>query len=325
MKELLKKMFPFLKNIKKNYYIRKKLKEIYKEYKSNWIESSTTQNTIGYKIILDEHALEKGMTSKNPRFFGIQKVNNIMKYIMLYENENYEKDFAYNLGISILKEYCKYYEDHNWINRDEYLKVKEFINKRSTNIVAGSYLINKETFINDSKIDYDKFLSSRHSFREFDKKRISSEDMKKAVSMAMKTPTACNRQMCKIYFINSKDKCAELFKYSHGLTGFNNDTVNMIIVTYDISSLCFAEEIQQGMFNAGLFSMNLVNALHSLGIGSCFLEYSNSIKEEAEEKELLNIPINEKIAVVLAAGYYPEVSRIPYSTRKPIDEIYRER
>jgi nitroreductase len=149
--------------------------------------------------------------------------------------------------------------------------------------------------------------------------------MKKAVNTAMKTPTACNRQMCKVYFVKDTETQEKILHFSHGLTGFDNKTVNIIVVTYDISSLCFAEEIQQGMFNAGLFSMNLVNSLHSIGIGSCFLEYSNDIKDETEHKKILNIPSNEKIAIVIAAGYYPEESTIPYSTRKPLEEIYRER
>ena len=48
-------------------------------------------------------------------------------------------------------------------------------------------------------------------------------------------------------------------------------------------------------------------------------------KEEQEFKKLLDIPSSERVAVIITAGYYDEVSRIPYSTRKDISEIYRVR
>ena len=328
MKKFLKKYLPsifiLIKKINNGFKINNRFKEIKKIYKSNWMDSRCDNKTVGYRIILIEHGLEKGMTNKNPRYFGIEKIHSLIECLKLYEKNNWRKDFAYNLGVSILFEYCKFYEKNNWLNREEYLFVKNYLVDKKQLIKSGVVQINKESFIDDSKIDYDKFLSSRHSFREFSNRKISTDDIKKAVSMAIKTPTACNRQMCKIYYISNETVKNNIIKFSHGLTNFNNDTVNLIIVTFDISSLCNEGEINQGMFNAGLVSMNLVNSLHSLGVGSCFLEYSNSLCEENSMKELLKIPSCEKIAIVIAAGYYPEESIIPCSTRKPIDEIYRE-
>ena len=39
-------------------------------------------------------------------------------------------------------------------------------------------------------------------------------------------------------------------------------------------------ERNQGYFNAELFATNLVNAFHSLGIGTGFIHFCNSINEE---------------------------------------------
>lgn len=68
--------------------------------------------------------------------------------------------------------------------------------------------------------------------------------------------------------------------------------------------------------------MNFVNALHSLGIGSCFIQFGNDYKEEKQLKQILNIPESEKISVIIAAGYYKDKSIIPYSSRKYRKEIY---
>lgn len=113
--------------------------------------------------------------------------------------------------------------------------------------------------------------------------------------------------------------------YAQGLGLFDLTNANYFVITFDVSANYFVGERNQGWFNSGLVTMNVVNALHSLGIGSCCIQFGNSFKEEQEFKNLLNIPNNERIGVIVTAGYYDNVSRIPYSTRKPIEEIYRKR
>ena len=144
--------------------------------------------------------------------------------------------------------------------------------------------------------------------------------------MAIKTPTACNRQMCKIYYMKSINSKRVIEHYAKGGLGlFDLTNANYFVITFDISANYFIGERNQGWFNSGLVTMNFVNALHSLGIGSCCIQFGNSFKEEVKMKEELNIPKSERIGVIITAGYYDEISKIPYSTRKPIDEIYRER
>lgn len=324
MKELLKKI-PFLVKMKINMNINYSYYEDCKKFKKNWIESKDNINTIGYKIILDEHAIEKGLTSKNHRFFGIKKTENIINYLKIYEKNNWEKDFAYKLGFNILVSYADFYKKNSWTNREEYLKVKKFIESRKIDkLNAGCFELFKKDFISNSNIDYLKFLNSRHSVRNYEKERIKESDVIKAVNMALRTPTACNRQMCKIYYINDENIRSNALKYGHGLTNFEIDTVNMFIITFDISSLCCLGDRHQGWFNSGLVSMNFVNALHSLGIGSCFIQFGNDYKEENDMKKLIGIPDNEKIAVIISAGYYSEKSIVPYSSRKAINEIYKK-
>ena len=309
----------------RNVKILKKSLIEYSFYKNNWMYSKETREKVGYNIMLDAHSLEKGMTVENPRIFGASKVMTIIDCLTKYEANAWQKDFAYYTGISILTQYVDFFEKHNWNDSVEYKKAKKFIADEHSSINTGAYKINRSDFLDDSQIDYEKFLKSRHSFRNFASKKITSTDMKKAVKMAILSPSACNRQMCKAYYVKSDKTKNQILRFSHGLTNFDNDTVNLIIITYDLSSFCHFGEINQGMFNAGLFAMNLVNSLHSLGIGSCFLEYNDTKDEELEMKKIVGISNSERIAIVLAAGYYPEESIITCSTRKPLEEVYRER
>lgn len=68
----------------------------------------------------------------------------------------------------------------------------------------------------------------------------------------------------------------------------------------------------------------MVNAFHSLGIGTCYIQFSNSVKEEEQLKKMNGIPSNERIAVILFAGYYDEKSIFTISPRKSFKEYFTE-
>lgn len=326
IKRMIKKIpgFKFLNNIRKEYDFNKDKNFYLKNY---MYSTPITKEKLEYDMLFEIHKLEKGFAvRKNIRPFGFDKIKRIIRNIEEYERNNYEYSFSYDLAYSSLLEYKKFYESHKWTDKEEYKIVSEFINNKDINYLpVGAFDYKKESFINDALIDYNKFISSRRSIRNFANKELAKEDIEKAVSMAIKTPTACNRQMCKIYYIKSINGKKTIEKYAQGLGLFDLTNANYFVITFDISANYFIGERNQGWFNSGLVTMNFINALHSIGIGSCCIQFGNTFKEEQEFKKLLNIPNNERIGVIVTAGYYDEVSRIPYSTRKPIEEIYRER
>lgn len=326
IKSAIRKMpgFKYIDKVRKNRDFNKD-KSFFKN--TYMYSEPITKEKLEYDMLFEIHKLEKGFAvTKKLRPFGVDKVNRIIRNIKEYESHNFESSFAYNLAYSSLSEYKKFYEAHDWTDRDEYKTVAAFIDNKDIEYVpVGAFDYKKAEFINDAMIDYDKFITSRRSIRNFANRPLSEEDVKKAVSMAIKTPTACNRQMCKIYYMNSEKAKETVNKYAQGLSLFDLTNANFFVITFDVSANYFVGERNQGWFNAGLVSMNFVNALHSLGIGSCCIQFGNSFKEEIQFKKILNIPDNERVGVIITAGYYDEVSRIPYSTRKPIEEIYRER
>ncbi len=326
MKEKLKKI-PFLG--KMLLYI--KALSLYwgdmRIFVKNFIKGNRNNNTIEYDILLEVHKLEKGMACKNLRPFGVQKIKKIIELILEYKKKGYqhEKSFAVNLAINSLAEYKRIYEEMSWVNKEEYKIVTDFLRnyKENSETLSGAYDLYYKNIKDKININYYEFLRSRHSVRNYANKKLLKEDVEKAIEMAIMSPSACNRQMCKIYEIEKNKEVVE--KYAQGLSLFDLSNVNYFIVTFDTSAFYFLGERNQGWFNAGLFSMNFVNALHSLGIGSCFIQFGNSFKEEEEFKNKLDIPHSERVAVIITLGYYDKVSRIPYSTRKPIEEIYRKR
>ena len=282
-------------------------------------------NGNGYNIIFNTHSLEKGLSHFKLRPFGKEKIKIIIDLLKKQLNVgNYERLFSFINGINSLREYKKVYEEHKWTDNQEYKEVSEFLVKYEKIIEqkTGAYVITKEELKNDYNIDYNKFIKSRHSTRNYKNMALQIEDIKKAVNMAKYTASACNRQYIKVHYYPKGKMRQNVIDYSVGKGGFYLEGVNTFIITFDVNGLIGAGERNQGYFNAGLFSTNLVNAFHSLGIGTCFIQFCNSVKEEEKLKKLNKIPSNERIAVILYAGYYDDKSIFCVSPRKDFEEYF---
>lgn len=104
------------------------------------------------------------------------------------------------------------------------------------------------------------FLLSRHSVRIYKRESISSEDIKYAIECFINSPTACNRQMCKVYQICSSELISLLNSTLHGIGGFDLESITHFVITFDIAAIASSAERNQGYLNAGLCAMNFVNA-----------------------------------------------------------------
>ena len=157
---------------------------------------------------------------------------------------------------------------------------------------------------------------SRHSVRDYQERKIDPEDVQFALKCFVETPTACNRQMCRVYYVQNQEITDLLNRVVIGVPGFNKKTVQYFLVTYDLASFAYSGERQQGLFNAGLCSMNFINGLHAKGIGSCCLQWSNKYEQDLEVRKKLGLTESERIGIVIGAGYYLEENIIPCSVRR---------
>lgn len=315
-----------LKQIRILNIIGKKLK-IYFEFLNDansfsrcYIESAQRKGDYRYNIMLLIHSLEKGMCMPNPRPFGFEKANELMKLLSNYMNTN---EFEYKLGVSILYSWAEFFAEHGWTKEKGYLQVIEFL-KGCPNKELDSG--NKEysySADNINTIEFEKTIVSKHSVRDFQDKPIDLKDIELAIKCFIETPTACNRQMCRLIYIENTNVKEVLDKTIIGIPGFNKKTVQYFIVTYDLAAFAYSGERQQGLFNAGLCTMNFVNGLHAKGIGSCCLQWSNKQSEDEMVRKLLGLRDSERIGIVIGCGYYLEKNTIPCSTRRSKEEVFR--
>lgn len=323
MKDKLKKNIIFKKIV---YFIRKfeylfTFIEDYIYFIKNYSNANDSFGKEKYKMLLLVHSIEKGMTNSKPRIFGESKIDELIMYLNKYASDEYSNEFEVIESYNILRSYKKYYKDNNLPFPKIISKIDEFLKKH--NNIKKINLDSIKYKINDTNIDYDNFISSKHSTRKYNDTKLDDEVVEKCSKIAIKSPSACNRQMCKIYYIGSSKK-SYVIDIVHGFGNFDLDNANIFIITFDMSSFTFAGERNQGYLNCGIFATNFTNALHSFGIGSCMLQFANSYKEEKKLKKKLNIPKNEKIALVISAGYYKEETIIPKSIRRELVDFYKK-
>ena len=283
--------------------------------------SIENMSKVGYKIVIYCHSIEKGLSHFTLRPFGKNKILSIINLLKIsLKYPNYENKFFFIDGINILREYKTIYEKHNWFEKNEYKKAIKFLKKFENikKIKVGAYILNKDELKKYYTFNFKKFVKSRHSFRNFQIKQLNYKDIKKTIEIAKYAPSACNRQNIKIHYYSSKKWRQNILDFCLGTTNNFLSGNNIFIITYDLNGLNGKGGRNQGYFNAGLFTMNLINTFHSEGIGTYLIQFEDNIEKEGKLKELTHIPSNERITNILLAGYYDEKSIFPLSPRKEV-------
>lgn len=168
----------------------------------------------------------------------------------------------------------------------------------------------------------ESFFLSRYSLREFKEEFVSEEVIKRAVSLAMKSPSVCNRQAWHVYHTTDLLVKEKALKHQAGNRGFGDRIPNLMILTTDLKAFMPGQEHYQHWIDGGLFSMSLIYALHSLGVASCCLNWSQSPSNDRLLRTLVDIKQNHTIVMMLAVGWPDEENNVCMSARRPLDEVY---
>lgn len=321
----LKVMKPIKKLIKGDESSRK-ISTIYSEKKDNVIynvKNKDLVNSIEYELRINVHIIEKCLVKKNT---GI--LHNTSMYIKMLEKCNTLFNAGVKTDADIINEVMSAISASNKfaIENNVEFTAKPDVDAfcKDKNIQLDNY--NNIQIITQSKKDlleysnYESFIKSRHSIREYNDELILEEDVKKIIELAMICPSACNRQPCKVYYTFDKEKILGI-RSSIADQMVARGVPNFLVVTVKTSYFNSTGEAFQEYINGGIFLNSLVNSIHNYGYGSCLFQTPRNTRPYARIKEIIGLPVDEDIVCVVGYGKLNDTVRYIATHRKDISGV----
>lgn len=308
-------LFPILI---KNY-----LTDAFLYYKHSNVFKNNTINKIETALILNYHAIEKGLLHEPIRYrFAI---NRIKELILLHERlDSYDCSNRSQIEASYLA-LCTYYEKHeaNKIDISDYFpdslykKFKLLAPDKLTSVVNQNF----ESYFENSDKDFYHFSNSRCSVRNFTGELISIDNINKVIELASNAPSVCNRQPVRIYYLDDKNTINQVFRIQEGLNGFDEKISQLLIVVADRNYFYSIGERNQMYIDGGIFLMNLLYALQYYRIAACPAHWGMDVDKDKKIRPLLNLKESEKIICLVPIGIPSNSFKTTLSLRRTSDEI----
>lgn len=129
-----------------------------------------------------------------------------------------------------------------------------------------------------------KTLKERRSIRKYKEKQISDEELNQILEAGEYAPTGRGAQSPIMVVVQNKELIKELSKINAEIVGITSDPFygapTVVIVLADKTRHTYKED-------GSLVMGNLMNAAHSLGVDSCWINRAKEVFESERGKELL--------------------------------------
>jgi nitroreductase len=268
------------------------------------------------------HSLEKGMALPEPRpGFGQDKTRALIK-MMREHTSRFDTDHYFATSLNVLRKYYQFNQrlgkDLPWVNE----AVEEFTQKViEESLTGGTIELTKTAIADATNFHFGKFAQSRYSVRQFTDQKIDKQTIESIIRWAQKTPSVCNRQSCRVHVFDTPETRDHVLSFQSGNRGFGNHASTVFVVTSDLQHFHNPGERFQCWVDGGMFSMSLLYAAHSLQLGACALNWSQTCDRDVAMRRAVGIPDNEVVIMMMALGHLPEKFPVAESSRKKLSEI----
>lgn len=275
------------------------------------------------RITMDYHRLEKGLSLRAPRpDFGAQVTRELIANLAVYGRE-FGADVLTATTCKVLDEYLEFRRKQG--TEDPAIVaavngVRNVLKQPDLACGGGTIEIDADDILRRSRIGED-FFTSRHSIRDFSDRPVEVELLQAAVRMAQRTPSVCNRQAWRVHVARGAALKERWLSLQNGNAGFRSQIACALVVVCDLRHFVSVGERNQAWIDGGMFAMSLAHALHSLGLGTCFLNWSVTADADRKLRPLLKVTQHDVIITMLAVGHLPDRLRVAHSQRKHLDEV----
>lgn len=271
-------------------------------------------------LLVTSHVVEKGITMPNCRLgFGYERVRDIINRTKSYIGIFSEDYIEIQIVLNILEQYLKLHEESNFSLPDDIQSgissLLTYKNKETAKCKEYKY-----DDIFSEKDSYIDIVNSRHSIRWFSEKRVPNELIIKAVELAKKAPSSCNRQSINLYVLNDKEKIREVFNIQRGNRGFGDTADKLLLVTSNMKCYNYSQH-SMALVDGGIFLYGLLLALQYYKISACTLNADLKPYEIKSIKNIFGFSDSEIPVAFIIVGYPPQKFKVPGSQRVNTDQI----
>lgn len=311
---------PFFEILKTRHYINK----CFRADKKRFVSYSRALRTEGKDhiqglISLNTHIIEKGLTMPQMRAgFGQEVLRKLFTLCRIWEESFDKSEHFYTQAVNTILEYSHVHSELGYSFEEPFAsELKIFVEgHKDFGASCQPTFENADHYFSKKEACFPEFALSRHSVRHFSEENIPIQRLIDAVDLAQSAPSSCNRQTTRVHIITGKKDITSVLALQNGNRGFGQYMNKLLIITYYIPHYGSVKERHLGYIDSGIFTMNLLYALHYHQIGACTLNWCDSPKDEARLRSLLSIDDKETITVIIGCGLLPDRSfSVAKSTR----------
>lgn len=273
-------------------------------------------------LLVVSHVLEKGLTMPKRRLgFGQSRVRMLIEMLNDYIQHFNAKPIQVQSSLNDLAEYLFIHEESSFPIPDDIKNgiVKLLKYRASTKDMTNLRCTKDAYFVTD--VNFEKLAYSRRSLRYYDDSDVEMERLIDALRIAQTAPSACNRQSTRVKIIDSQKAKDYILKIHNGTRGFGHLANKILLITSDMTNWA-PEDRNMAFLDAGIYTMNLLYALHHKSICACPLNAGLDSKQSSELRKTLSIPESEIPICFITIGNPPDDFLIAKSERLNVSDIY---
>lgn len=164
-------------------------------------------------------------------------------------------------------------------------------------------------------------MKQRYSCKNYSDRKVDKDTLTKILEAGRLAPTAKNGQIQKVYVLESE----ESLKIVDEVTPCRYNAQTVLAIAFDKNNVYVYPDglSNSGVEDASIVTTHMMLRAKDLGVDSCWLNFFDPVKLH----ELLNLPDNEQVAMLLDIGYPKEgAGPLPnHNSRKELSEtvIYK--
>jgi glycosyltransferase involved in cell wall biosynthesis/nitroreductase len=301
-------------------------------YSGNLYAVHSDRTKLESLILMHTHKIEKALALKEPREIEAVQITRLVRYMERYSKNGDRNSIPILSACVALSKYTEYFgfklhKHSSRVAKSLHAFLMNYAEQIEENrIQSGTKTYQARSAAEkNTTIDYDFFVRSRHSIRNFSNTPVPREVLNRAVDQAKYTPSVCNRQSWRVHVFENEIEKKKALSVQNGNEGFGDSADKILLITCDMRCFFTSRERNQYFIDGGMFSMSLIHALHAAGVGSCALNLSTYSYQDFKLHRLLGIPGYEAPIMMMAIGYPPDNLEVACSHRIPVQRLIRYR